>query len=195
MNSSLLTMRITPMGYGKRCHACKKVGRIIAFQLWQGSEVRRNVQICESCLGTEVSADVSLQGAEEKANPLQTKIARDRVKRSRQMEADLAARMGGRAQPASGGTRLAGYKGDVRKMGDWRVEHKFTDARKTFVLRLADLAKVVGQAMDANEYPALVLEFTKAKESFAIIPLTLFLEIVDATDNHPASSRRRREGG
>jgi hypothetical protein len=145
-------------------------------------------------LGTEISAEVSLQDTGEKTNPLQTKAAKNRIKRSRQMEADLATRMGGRAQPASGGTRLAGFKGDVRKMGSWRVEHKFTDARKSYVLQLADLAKIMGHAMDANEYPALVLEFAKARESFAIIPLTLFLEIVNATDDHPASSRRRREG-
>lgn len=185
-----LTMQVTPMVYGKRCHVCKGVGRTVAFRIWQGDQVRRNLQICEACLGTEVSAEVSLQGTQER-NPLQTKAAKARVKRSRQMEASLAERMGARAQPASGSSRLAGFKGDVRKMGSWRVEHKFTDATKTYVLKLSDLAKIIGQAMDANEFPAMVLEFTRAKESFAIIPLTLFLEMVDATDKHSAPARRR----
>ena len=183
-------MRVAPLGYGKRCHACKQVGRIVSFQLWQGDQLRRNVQICETCLGTTISAEVSLQDRVEK-NPLQARAAKDRIKRSRKMEADLAARMGARAQPASGSSRLAGFKGDVRKMGSWRVEHKFTDATKSYHLHLADLAKIIGQAMDANEYPAMVIEFTKAKESFAVVPLTLFLEMVDATDEHSAPSRRR----
>lgn len=178
------------MGYGKRCHACKKVGRIISFQLWQGDQLRRNVQICDACLGTEVAAEVSLPDSPEK-NPLRAREAKDRIKRSRRMEQELASRMGARAQPASGSSRLAGFKGDVRKVGSWRVEHKFTDASKSYHLLLADLAKVIGQAMDANEYPAMVIEFTKAKESFAVIPLTLFLEMVDATDKHSAPSRRR----
>ena len=183
-------MRVVSLGYGKRCHACKKVGRIISFQLWQGTELRRNVQICDSCLGTEISAEVSLQERIER-NPIQVRAAKDKVKRSRKMEADLAKRMGGKAQPASGSSRLAGFKGDVRKMGSWRVEHKFTDATKSYHLQLPDLAKIIGQAMDANEYPAMVIEFTRAKESFAVIPLTLFLEMVDATDKHSAPSRRR----
>lgn len=188
-----LTLRVAPLGYGKRCHGCKTVGRLIAFQVWQGDLLRRNVQLCESCLGAETTADVSLQ-EEEDNNPLKVKENRRRIKRSRQMESALADKMGGRAQPASGSSRLSGFKGDIRKMGEWRVEHKFTDATKSWSLKLADLAKIISIAMDADEYPALVIEFTKAHESFAIIPLTLFLEIVDEDDKHPAPARRRRKG-
>lgn len=184
-------MRVAPLGYGRRCHACKKVGNVIAFQVWQGNTLRRNMQICETCMGAGVESELSLQ-EEEDNNPLKTKEAKKRIKRSRQMEAALAERMGGRAQPASGSSRLTGFKGDVRKMGAWRVEHKFTDATKGWTLKLSDLAKIISLAMDADEYPALVIEFTKAHESFAIIPLTLFLEIVDENDKHPASARRRR---
>lgn len=186
-----LTMRVTPLGYGKRCHACRKVGRLIAFQVWQGDLLRRNVQLCEGCIGVGVETELSLQ-EEEDHNPLKAKEQKKRLKRSRKMEADLAERMGGRAQPASGSSRLPGFKGDVRKMGAWRVEHKFTDATKEWKLKLSDLAKIVTLAMESNEYPALVLEFTRAHESFAIIPLTLFLEIVDEDDKHPAPARSRR---
>jgi len=186
-----LTLRVAPLGYGKRCHTCKKVGRIVAFQIWQGETLRRNMQLCERCMGTGVESELSLQ-EEADHNPLKVKEAKKRIKRSRQMEADLAERMGGKAQPASGSSRLSGFKGDVRKHGAWRVEHKFTDATKAWTLKLADLAKIISLAMDANEYPALVIEFTKAHESFAIIPLTLFLEIVDEDDKHPRPAGRRR---
>jgi hypothetical protein len=186
-------MRVVQMGYGKRCQVCKKVGRITAFQLWQMENLKRNLQLCQDCVGAEVSTDVSLQ-EEEPHNPLKVKENKRRIKRSRDMEANLAERMGGKAQPASGSSRLSGFKGDVRKMGSWRVEHKFTDATKAWTLKLADLAKIISLAMDANEYPALVIEFTKAHESFAIIPLTLFLEIANEDDEHPAPARRRRKG-
>jgi hypothetical protein len=185
-------MRVAQLGYGKRCQVCKKVGRITSFQLWHMDTLKRNLQFCQACLGKEVEADVSMN-IDAPPNPMKTKEAKKRIKRSRQMEADLANRMGGRAQPASGSSRLAGFKGDVRKMGAWRVEHKFTDATKAWTLKLADLAKIISLAMDANEYPALVIEFTKAHESFAIVPLTLFLEMADENDKHPAPSRRHRE--
>ncbi len=110
------------------------------------------------------------------------------------MEASLAKRMGGKAQPASGSSRLSGFKGDIRKVGAWRVEHKFTDALKEWKLKLGDLAKITALAMDADEYPALVVEFSRAHASFATIPLTLFLEIVDEDDKHPAPAQRRRKG-
>lgn len=186
-------MRVTQLGYGKKCHACKKVGRLTAFQVWQGDRLIRNVQLCERCRDTEVTAEVSLQ-EERDHNPLKVKENKRRIKRSREMEASLAKRMGGKAQPASGSSRLPGFKGDIRKVGAWRVEHKFTDATKVWMLKLADLSKIIGLAMDANEYPALVIEFTRAHESFAIVPLALFLEIVNEDDKHPTPTRRRREG-
>jgi hypothetical protein len=178
------------MSYGKRCHACKKVSKLVAFQVWQGDKLRRNVQLCEVCMGSGVESEVSLE--HEDHNPLKAKEQKKRLKRSRNMEAKLAEKMSGKAQPASGSSRIPGFKGDVRKMGSWRVEHKFTDATKAWTLKLADLAKIVSLAMEANEYPALVIEFAKAHESFAIIPLTLFLEMANATDKHPAPSRSKR---
>jgi hypothetical protein len=188
-----LQMQVSSLAYGKRCHGCRQVGKLTAFQVWRGDHLLKNVQLCSSCVEQGVAADLTV--VEEKPfNPLSAKAGRRQIKRSRDMEANLAEQMGGKAQPASGSSRLSGFKGDVRKMGSWRVEHKFTDATKTWTLKLSDLAKIVSLAMDANEYPALVIEFTKAHESFAIIPLTLFLEIANEDDEHPAPARRRRKG-
>lgn len=188
-----MTMTVAPLGYGKKCHSCHTVGYLTSFQVWRGDNLLRNVQLCEACSKKGVTAEIH-EEEEKPYNPLAVKERQDRIKRSREMEASLAERMGGRAQPASGSSRLSGYKGDVRKMGAWRVEHKFTDASKTWTLKMTDLAKIISMAMDAGEYPALVIEFTKAHESFAIIPLTLFLEIVHEDDKHSRPSRRRRKG-
>ena len=187
-----LSMRVVSLGYGKRCHVCNKVGMTTAFQIWQGDFLRRNLQVCEKCSEKEINTKVSLEEPKDN-NPIKVKEIKNRIKRSRQLESDLAKRMGGKAQPASGSSRLSGFKGDVRKIGSWRVEHKFTDANKTWSLKLSDLAKIVTLAMDADEFPALIIEFVKAHASFAIIPLTLFLEMVDESDKHKASARCRRE--
>lgn len=187
-----LEMRVAPLGYGKRCHLCKTVGQISSFQLWRDDTIVKNVQLCRDCLDIEVSAGVTLRPTEKAPDPLKSKQARQRVKRSRKMESELAEKMGGRAQPGSGCSKLSGFKGDIRKIGSWRVEHKYTDATNVWSLRLSDLAKITGLAMDADEYPALVVEYRKARESFAIIPLTLFLEMVNEAEDHSASSRRKR---
>jgi|GEM_PF-5856479 len=188
-----LQMRVAPLGYGKRCHACKTVGQISSFQLWRGNSLEKNIQLCNDCLNQEVTADVTLGPTEKAPDPFKSKQARKQVKQSRKMEAALAEKMGGRAQPGSGCSRLSGFKGDIRKIGSWRVEHKYTDAANVWSLRLSDLAKITGLAMDADEYPALVIEYRKARESFAIIPLTLFLEMVHEAEEHSAPPRGRRK--
>jgi hypothetical protein len=186
-----LTMRIRPIGYGRRCHACKTPGDIISFELWQGDNLLRNVQICKKCVGgIDVEADTHVI---EPLSPTRSKKAKERIKRSRKMEQELARKVGGRTQPASGSSRLAGFKGDVRKVGSWRMEHKFTDSLRAYTLNLGDLSRIVGMAADAGEFPALVLEFTKVRESFAILPLALFLEMINVDDQDRTPARRRRK--
>lgn len=191
--SKELVMRIEPRKYGRRCHVCNKMGYATGFQLWQKNELLRNVWICDACLGTSIAAPVTLQ-RDATEDPVRAKILKDRIKTSRKMEAALAERVGGKAQPASGSSRLSGFKGDVRKVGSWRIEHKFTRSLKSWTLHFGDLAKIMKVAMDAGEYPALVLEMASARGSFAIIPLTLFLEMVDATDDNSTPARRRSKG-
>jgi len=182
-------MQIKQLGYGKRCHACKNVSYITAFQLWNGDNLLKNIQLCPDCMKEDVSANVP-EIKEE--NPIEKREARRRIKKSRALEQRLAKRMGGRAQPGSGNSQSRGFKGDIRKIGSWRVEHKFTEAVNSWTLKLTDLAKIYSIAADANEYPALVIEYTKAREAFAIIPLTLFLEMADEADHDRGPAERRR---
>lgn len=186
-----LRLQVIGLGYGKRCHGCNKLGGAVSVQLWQEDHILRNLQLCKACLGEGVATEVTVP-PDRDDNPLKAKEAKKRIKQSRQLESKLAEDVGGKAQPGSGSTRLSGFKGDVRKFGSWRIEHKYTESVKTWILKLADLAKIVTMAMDANEYPALVIEFTKAHASFAIIPLALFLEMVNADDTYRAPARRRR---
>ena len=83
------------------------------------------------------------------------KAIRENVKRSQQQEARVAKRESGKRQAASGSR--PGYEGDVRKVGAYRGECKFTRA-KSFTLKLEVLKKLEMQA-NYGELPVLDLEF------------------------------------
>jgi hypothetical protein len=80
---------------------------------------------------------------------------RDNLRRSQKQEKQVAEREGARRQPASGSR--PGYKGDVRKLGQYRGECKFTRA-KSFTLKLETLRELELQA-NYGELPILDIEF------------------------------------
>lgn len=133
-----------------------------------------------------VDVDLDLGADREKGRE-----TKRRVKLSRKLESEVAEQIGGSAQPASGSSRLPGFKGDIRRMGEWRVEHKFTEALRSFNLKLTDLAHIIGIATEANENPALIVDFRRVGEAFAVIPFTLFTELIDAAKEHSRPIRRR----
>lgn len=78
-------------------------------------------------------------------------------KRSRLQETRIAEEVGGRAQVGSGSAWNA--KSDVRKMGDLRVEAKFT-ASLSYRLKLDDLLKIRDEAIKGGlETPVMQIEF------------------------------------
>jgi phage FluMu protein Com len=79
----------------------------------------------------------------------------DNQRRSQAQEERVAAREGAKRQAASGSR--PGYEGDVRKVGAYRGECKFTRA-KSFALKLEVLRQLEMQA-DYGELPVLDLEF------------------------------------
>lgn len=184
-----LVLRTEALPHGKTCNSCKRVRKTFSFSLIRDGDPIREIRLCEKCLLEEiVEADVHVDAGPD---PEKSRNSKRRIKQSQKLERELAKKMGGRRQPGSGNTRLSGYKGDIRKLGSWRVEHKFTDSLANYSLKLVDLARITSIAMEANEMPALVLEFRKIGERFAILPLSLFLEMIneDTDDQRP---RRRR---
>lgn len=174
--------------YGDRCSICRRVGDTTKIELESSSGIFLTFFICEQCQekGQAVKFQIGVVDTEK------GEAARKRIKQSRKMEEELAKDVGGRAQPGSGCTRLAGYKGDVRQMGGWRLEHKYTSSLKQYTLKLIDLARITKIAMEVNEIPALIIDFNAAGESFAVIPYSLFLEVVDATEKHKGPAKRRQ---
>lgn len=177
-------IQVSDEGYGTHCDGCKQVTSTtrINFMQRQGSDSRivRQSHLCAACIEDGVEIDLNLEMAPD---PEKSRLAKERIKTSRKLEKVLADDLGGRPQPGSGGTRLRGYKGDVRVMGEWRLEHKYTDSLHFYKLHLIDLAKITGLAMEANEKPALIVEFAKAREAFAVLPYSLFKELANAPDN------------
>jgi hypothetical protein len=177
-------IQVSEEGYGNHCDRCKQVTSTTRINFMQrqgeGGRILRQSHLCAGCIEDGVEIDLNLEMGPD---PEKSKLAKERIKTSRKLEKVLADDLGGRPQPGSGGTRLHGYKGDVRVMGKWRLEHKYTDSLHYYKLTLLDLAKITGLALEANEKPALIVEFNKAREAFAVLPYSLFKELIDAPDN------------
>lgn len=185
-----LSVRVRDRRHGYACTSCKKIRTTQQIQLLVMGYVVQKARYCDVCIEKGMELQVT---AEIDDFDARKKEKKKRVRTSQKLEKQRAADIGGRAQPGSGGTRLRGYKGDIRKMGSWRVEHKFTDALNNWILKLSDLAKIVQIAMEANENPALIIEFRRAREAFAVLPLALFLEMIDEAHKHQTPEARRRQ--
>lgn len=90
---------------------------------------------------------------------------------SRMQEKRVAAALGGKTQANSGATRLGGG-GDVRVIGETRVECKFTEA-SSFSLKLTELKKLQKEAISALEEPVFNFEFRTTHghvyQSYAVV--------------------------
>jgi hypothetical protein len=105
-------------------------------------------------------------------------------RRSRLQERRIAEEIGGREQPASGAAWNA--KGDVRKLGELRVEAKYTE-KNYYVLKLADLLKIRDEALlGGAEQWAFQVEFTSFYQKWALLDFGLwhhmFMFQADAED-------------
>ena len=92
---------------------------------------------------------------------------RENIKTSQRQEARVAKREGGRRQAGSGSR--PGYEGDVRKIGAYRGECKFTSA-KSFTLKLEVLKKLEMQA-NYGELPGLDIEFQGGAQPWRYVVL------------------------
>lgn len=77
-------------------------------------------------------------------------------RKSARQEKRIANEIGGKVQKASGATIFA--KGDVRKIGELRVEAK-TTSKKTYKLKFLDLLKIYNEAAGALEDWIFQVEF------------------------------------
>jgi len=96
--------------------------------------------------------------------------------KSNQSEKELAKKLGGKRQPASGA--ITGHKGDV-KTSELLIDLKETDS-KSIIVKLGDLHKIMNEANGEGKDPALVLRFNKAKvidKEWIVLPLEVYEEM------------------
>jgi hypothetical protein len=120
-----------------------------------------------------------------------------RMKRlSQKQERRNAELLGGRTQPGSGSSNRA--KGDVRKLGEYRGESKFTFSL-SYHLERRVLEKITSECSD-GEKPILFLDFKnkesgKSHGSYVILHETDFEELVSAKAvNNQRLTRNPRRG-
>lgn len=144
--------------YKKFCTACQMIVTVDNLAFAAGRKARAGLTYrCPSC-----GADLYETGKDVKI------VITDNKRRSLNQERRVAVREGGRRQPGSGARD--GFEGDVRHVGKYRGECKFTRAA-SYTLKLADLKKLEAQA-GSGELPAFDVEFQSESPAkrYVILP-------------------------
>lgn len=148
------------------------------------------------CQGVEDEIGPLYDGLEDTAllrpTPIDGKItdAKRLRKKSKKLEDQLAADIGGRRNKGSGS--LPYLKGDVRKRGQLRVEAKFTQ-NKSYPVRLQDLRKIDSEC-SSGEVPAFDITFVEPGtlreiESWVLIPREEWKRLLEV-DHAPTENSR-----
>ena len=161
------------VGKGLRCNSCGLMKETTRYQLrdMKTEQPLEEFLLCDGCQdqGFAIGFNTAFN------SPTEYLRAR-RIRRSEVMESELAKDVSGKRQPGSGNQD---EKADVRVMGEWRLEHKFTDKVKGYHLKVSDLSAIIRHANMANEWPAMVISFTRLKRKFTVIPYEVFLEMME----------------
>jgi len=117
-------------------------------------------------------------------NDHDTRRIKDNVATSRKFENQRAKELGGHAQPGSGSSTIPGYREDIRKIGKFLAQHKFTRNTKQYALKVADWVQLVRTAMAiGDEMPAMIIDFKNLGETIVVIPYIIFEEMAYADDH------------
>lgn len=179
-----LQLVIRYVGVGKRCSGCGRVREATRYTLRQGENKLQEYLLCDACQDKGYVIEFTAKPASSAAAKKERK---KRIKISRKLEAGVAYDIGGRTQPGSGNQDA---KADIRKVDEWRLEHKYTDSVKGRRIEVEELNAVIRHANMAGEWPGLVVNFRRLKRSFVVIPYELFLEIVEKLRDTIGKHRR-----
>ena len=161
-------------GHGYNCDCCGRNREACSYTLSIDGVVLQKFMLCDDCQDD----GYTIKFTPKKPPIYSVSEKKRRIKLSRRLEEGLAKDVGGHTQPGSGNQDA---KSDVRVVDEWRLEHKFTDSKSSYTLKVEDLATVVRHANLAREWPGLIITFRKIARQFAVIPYELFLEIVERT--------------
>lgn len=167
-----LELVIRYLGMGERCSNCGRTRETTRYTIRQGNVQLQEFRLCDACQDD----GFVVRFTPKRQSPSSTKERKRRIRVSRKLEKGVAEDIGGKTQPGSGNQDA---KADVRKVDEWRIEHKYTDSVKGYRVLVDDLSTVIRHANLAGEWPALVLNFRRLGRKFAVVPYELFLEIVE----------------
>lgn len=160
------------LGHGERCSHCGRVRETTRYTLRQGDTQLQQFRLCDACQDKGFAISFN-----PKPDPVDgVSERRRRIKISRKLEKNVAEDLGGYVTPGSGNQDT---KADVRKVGEWRVEHKYTENVKGYNVLVDDLRAIIRHANMAGEWPVMVVKFKRLRRQFAILPYELFLGIVE----------------
>lgn len=168
-----LELVIRYLGFGERCSHCGRVRETTKYTLRHGEEQLQQFRLCDACQDQGFSISFRPPNKDRKAIKKEKKR---RIKLSRKLEQGVAEDLGGRTTPGSGNRDT---KADIRKLDEWRIEHKYTENTASYSLKVNDLRAIIRHANLAGEWPAMVLNFTRIKRQFVILPYELFLGILE----------------
>lgn len=149
-----------------------------------GTEFGYSPWLCAVCEvekeGGPINVTLEAEGTITGARPPSNKRKKVVQKRERK----IAGIIGGRTQVASGAMPWA--KGDIRKKGKYRIEHKSCE-NKSFSLTRDLLDKITSEA-SYGEMPMMVIEFLnkqtlKVEDSWVVMPGHVLQELNDETDD------------
>jgi hypothetical protein len=167
-----LKLVIRYLGFGKRCSGCGRVRETTSYEIRQGEKRLQGFLLCDACQDRGHIVRFQLK----EPSTVTPTDRRKRIKISRKLEQGVAKDIGGRTTPGSGNKNV---KAEVRKIDEWRLEHKYTDNPKGYTLKVEELGALVRHANLAGEWPGLVVDFRKVNRKFVTIPYELFLAIVE----------------
>lgn len=169
------------LGYGERCSGCGRSKETTRFTIRKGETLLSQYLLCDACQdkGHVVKFTIPDETPDGK------RVRRKRVKLSRKLETGVAQDIGGYTTAGSGNQD---DKADIRKIDEWRIEHKYTTSVKGFRVETNMLDSVIRHANMTGEYPGLVIDFRRLGRRFVMVPYETFLEIVEklrgATTKH-----------
>ena len=113
---------------------------------------------------------------------LGSKKSKSRKTKVNDHEQDLADRLGGRRQPASGA--LPQHKGDI-KLDKFLLDSKETE-HNSIIVSAEDLTKISREARGEGKHPGLVITIdrvpTTVYNEWVMLPLDVFAEVFEKED-------------
>jgi hypothetical protein len=173
------------LGYGERCSGCGHTKETTRFTIRKGELLLSQYLLCDSCQdhGYVVKFTIPDERPDGKFE------RKRRVKLSRKLEMGVARDIGGYTTAGSGNQD---EKADIRKIDEWRIEHKYTSSVMGYRLETKQLDAVIKHANMTGERPALLVDFRRLARKFVVIPYETFLEIVEKLRESASKHRRPR---